>query len=311
MAAEKAKKTEEAIRSAYEVIVDDKKKRISGRITLFTIGMVALLLGALLAAVLVKINNRNLALATVGVNSAFNNFLMLVTGQVGVMKKVNYNAYTNNTTLANIMFGVAAGMVNITSAMDSLVVNFEIGAITQTWNTLTCNASSGKFVLGTENSFLTVSDFIQNPVTNLMATSAAAFKFPPFLSGQTLPLGSSPCLYFSLILNSLYISIPGFLSLKSSIMDGILLKNVSVSLTMILILLGILLISGLYVFVKVVLNIRVTRLKNDTYELFESLTGQLVEEKERNCREFIAKYTIINSPDANDDQLLSEQSFRN
>lgn len=181
------------------------------------------------------------------------------------MKKVNYNTYTNNSYLSAIYFSVAAGMVNITSAMDNLVVNFEIGSITQTWDTLTCNATSGNFVMGTESNFLTISDFIQNPVTNLMATSASAFNFPPFLAGQTLPMGSTPCLYFSLVLNSLYISIPGFISLKSSIMDGVLLKSVSVSLAMILILLGILLVSGLYVFVKVLLNIRVSRLKNDTY----------------------------------------------
>jgi uncharacterized membrane protein (DUF485 family) len=152
--------------------------------------------------------------------------------------------------------------------MDALVVNFDIGAITQTWNTLTCNATSGSFVLGTENSFLTVSDFIQNPVTNLMATSASAFNFPPFLSGQKRPLASNPCLYFSLVLNSLYISIPRFLSLKSSIMDGILVGNVGVSLAMILIFVAVFLVSGLYVFGKVVLNIRVTRLKNATYGLF-------------------------------------------
>lgn len=72
IAAEKAKKTEEAIRSAYEVIVDDKKKRLSGRILIFTIGMVIVLLGALLAASLVKINNKNSALLTVSINSAYN-----------------------------------------------------------------------------------------------------------------------------------------------------------------------------------------------------------------------------------------------
>lgn len=48
-------------------------------------------------------------------------------------------------------------------------------------------------------------------------------------------------------------------------MDGILLKNVSVSLPMVLIFVMILLISVLYVVGKVVLNIRVTRLKNETY----------------------------------------------
>ena len=79
IAAEKAKKTEEAIRSAYEVIVDDKKKRLSGRILIFTIGMVIVLLGALLAASLVKINNKNSALLTVSINSAYNQFMMMVT----------------------------------------------------------------------------------------------------------------------------------------------------------------------------------------------------------------------------------------
>jgi hypothetical protein len=68
LAAEKAKKAEEAIRSAYEVIVDDKKKRLSGRIIIFTIGMVVLLLGALLAAALVKLNNQKSALSTVNIN---------------------------------------------------------------------------------------------------------------------------------------------------------------------------------------------------------------------------------------------------
>lgn len=50
-----------------------------------------------------------------------------------------------------------------------------------------------------------------------------------------------------------------------------MLRNVGVSLPMIFIFLAIFLISALYVVGKVLLNIRVTRLKNQTYDLFESL----------------------------------------
>lgn len=239
---------------------------------MFTIAMVVLLLGALLAAALIKANKQDLTLATVRINNSFNKFMIMLARQVDTMKKVNYLAYTNNTELATNMFRLASQMVNITVAMDNLVVNFDINSITQTWSTLTCDATSGIFILGNESSFLSVSDFIQNPVTNLMATSVAAFRFPPFLSGQTLPMGSSPCFYFSLILNSLYITIPSFLNLKASIMDRILLDNVSVSLAMILVLLGIFLISLFYVIGKTMMNMRVARLKNETYDIFESLT---------------------------------------
>ena len=238
---------------------------------MFTIAMAVLLLAALLAAALIKASNQDLSLATVRINSSFNQFMMMLTGQVVTMQRVNYLAYTNNTEMATALFQFAPALANITAAMDNLVVNFDINSITQTWNTLTCNATSGRFILGNENSFLTVSDFIQNPVTNLLATKVAAFSFPPFLSAQTLPMGSSPCLYFTLMLNSLYITIPSFLNLKASVMDGILLKNVSVSLAMILILLAVFLISLFYVIGKAMMNMRVTRLKNEAYEIFESL----------------------------------------
>lgn len=275
---------------------------------MFTVVVVALLLGALLATALIKLNNQRVSLSTININSAFNQFLLTVTNQVVAMKYLNYYQYTNNATMASRFFSTAASNVNITTAMDNLVVNFDITAITQTWSTLSCNTTTGVYVVGTENNFLTVSDFIQNPVTNLLALTTSSFKFPPYLSAQTLPQSSTSCLYFELILNSLYITIPGFLSLKSSVMDNIMLKSVGVSLPMILIFVAIFLISALYVWGKVLLNIRVTRLKNDTYDLFESLTRELVEEKERNCREFISKYTLINSGDANDEHLLSDHS---
>ena len=54
-------------------------------------------------------------------------------------------------------------------------------------------------------------------------------------------------------------------------MDDILLKSVGANLAMILLFVGVMLVSALYVLCKVRYNRCITVLKNDTYELFESL----------------------------------------
>jgi hypothetical protein len=277
IAAERLKKTEESIKIAYEIIIDDRKKNISTRIIIFTVITILLLLGVLLAGALIKLSNQNTSLNIININKSFNTFLLTVSREIYAMKMLNFHEYSNNTNLGTIFYGVAAGYVNITTAMDKLVINFDISSITQTWSTLSCNSTGGNFALGAENNFLTVSDFIQNPVTNLLASPATAFKFPPNLSGQTKPLGANQCLYFTLVLNALYITIPGFLNLKNSIMDNILVKNVSVSLPMMLLFVAVVLISILYVLGKVIFNMRITRLKNYTYDLFESLERDLIQ----------------------------------
>jgi hypothetical protein len=60
----------------------------------------------------------------------------------------------------------------------------------------------------------------------------------------------------------LYISIPGFISIKTSIMDNILKKNVLVSLPNMLMFVTIILLSSFYGFVKALYNTRVTYLRN-------------------------------------------------
>ena len=69
----------------------------------------------------------------------------------------------------------------------------------------------------------------------------------------------------------MYVSIPGFLKLKTDVMDPILLKNVGANIAMILLFVAVILVSVLYVLGKVRYNRCVTTLKNDTYEIFESL----------------------------------------
>ena len=69
----------------------------------------------------------------------------------------------------------------------------------------------------------------------------------------------------------MYVSIPGFLKLKTDVMDPILLKSVGANIVMILLFVAVILVSVLYVLGKVRYNRCVTTLKNDTYEIFESL----------------------------------------
>ena len=84
-------------------------------------------------------------------------------------------------------------------------------------------------------------------------------------------------------------------------MDDILLKSVGANLAMILLFVAVMLVSVLYVLGKVRYNRCITVLKNDTYELFESLERDLVAEKEKNCREFVSKYTLIGANERIDD----------
>ena len=118
---------------------------------------------------------------------------------------------------------------------------------------------------------MTVSDFIQNPITNLVALPTSSFNFPPNLAAQSFPLASTQCLFFELITNTLYVSIPGFRKLKTTVMDDILLKSVGANLVMVILFVSVVLVSVAYVLGKVRYNKCVTVLKNDTYELFESL----------------------------------------
>lgn len=125
MAAEKLKKTEEGIKLAYEIVVDDRKKKVAYRILSFTFIIVVLLFAVLIAAILVKLNNQNTYLNTLSINAAFNKFMMTVTKAIYAMKMLNFYSYSKNTYLATVFLtGNVASNVNITSTMDQLVVNF-------------------------------------------------------------------------------------------------------------------------------------------------------------------------------------------
>ena len=118
MAAEKLKKTEEGVKLAYEIVVDDRKKRIVCRILTFTLLTVLLLLAILIAAILVKLSNQDKYMNTLRINAAFNKFLMTVSKAIYAAKLLNIYQFSNNTTMATIFRSSLAANANVTSAMD-------------------------------------------------------------------------------------------------------------------------------------------------------------------------------------------------
>ena len=118
MAAEKLKKTEEGVKLAYEIVVDDRKKRITCRILTFTIIIVVLLLAVLIAAILVKLSNQDTYLKTLRINTAFNKFLMTISRANYFAKMLNLSQFKNPNAQSNIFLSFVKSNSNIMSAMD-------------------------------------------------------------------------------------------------------------------------------------------------------------------------------------------------
>lgn len=89
-----------------------------------------LLFGIIIAAMLVKVSKQDMYLSTLNINSAFHAFLMAVSKAVYTVKVVNYYQFSNNPFFANFFLAGLSSYNNITSLMDRLVVNFDIGSIT-------------------------------------------------------------------------------------------------------------------------------------------------------------------------------------
>jgi len=56
-------------------------------------------------------------------------------------------SFNNNTAYANLFFQAIQSQTGIISAMDNLVVNFDISSITQSWISFSCNTNNGTFTV--------------------------------------------------------------------------------------------------------------------------------------------------------------------
>lgn len=126
--------------------------------------------------------------------------------------------------------------------------------------------------MNNQSNLLTVSDFIQNPVTNLVASPIANLKFIPYFKALSLPLTSSQCQYYELMYNGLYITIPLFQKLKKSKMNSLALDKVSLNVPLIIVFASSFLLNIIYVLGKFIYNSRITRAKNSAYNLFTKLS---------------------------------------
>ena len=121
------------------------------------------------------------------INTDYNSFMLLMARAVTYAKLINIKAYQNNTQVAKTQLNILNNLTNINPIMDQLVVNFNIVPITQTWSYFNWN-NNGSFQVGQEGNFLTVSDFIQNPLTNIITQSISSLSFPIARQYMSLPL---------------------------------------------------------------------------------------------------------------------------
>ena len=92
-------------------------------------------------------------------------------------------------------------------------------------------------------------------------------------------------------------------------MDPILLRSVGANLAMILLFVAVILVSVFYVLGKVRYNRCVTALKNETYAMFESLERDFIAEKEKSCKDFVNRYTLIGANERIDDLAGTGSEF--
>ena len=118
MAAEKLKKTEEGIKLTYEIVVDDRKKKIAYRILSFTFIIVIILLAVLITAILVKLSNQNTYLNTLNINTSFNKFMMNTSRAVYFAKFLNYYSFSKNPILPSVFLNYLTSTSNIIKFMD-------------------------------------------------------------------------------------------------------------------------------------------------------------------------------------------------
>lgn len=141
---------------------------------------------------------------------------------------------------------------------------------------MNCVTETGTFKLNNQSNLLTVSDFVQNPVTNLVAGSIANLKFIPYFNALSKPLSASQCQYFELMYNGLYITIPLFQNLKKNKMNSLALDKVSLNIPLIIVFASSFLLNIIYVMGKFIYNSRITSAKNNSYNLFTKLSRESI-----------------------------------
>jgi len=87
------------------------------------------------------------------------------------------------------------------------------------------------------------------------------------------------CQYYEMVTNCLYTSLPNYRLLKVNVMNPITVNNVNVQIIMLVIFLIHILLNISFIIGMVLMNSRITNLKNYSYDLFEGLDKELIREK--------------------------------
>ena len=129
-------------------------------------------------------------------NNKDHRFIMQVTRAGLRLKLANTYENTNQAQAAANEQSLLSSLTNINALMDSMLAFYEVGSITELWTTFDCNAQSTTLHVSSEKNFLTISDYIQDPLTNLATAPASALNFDMVLSNSTPPLTAHQCQFW-------------------------------------------------------------------------------------------------------------------
>ena len=186
-----------------------------------------------------------------------------------------------------ILFSQFALFSEIIPSLDNLVKNFKINDILQDWPVLKCNKNMGIITETRQNNLLSIADYIQNPVTNLI--SARDFQFSMDKNSSKVPFTTTQCNYFQLILNVQYVTIPSLRKLKKNLLNSLLISNIQIN--PFLIFLFTFAITALLLFIICVRKSKNTILstKHAIYDIYEKSDYLFRKNRLERCQYYLTK----------------------
>ena len=193
---DKQRKEEDRVREAYSTAASESSQL---QVRCLCILAIAIFLALLVLDILCIVQMQKMSETYIDASKANNKdhrFIMQVTRAGLRLKLANTYENTNQAQTAANEQSLLSSLTNINALMDSMLAFYEVGSITELWTTFDCNAQSTSLHVSTEKNFLTISDYIQDPLTNLAASSASALNFDMVLSNSTPPLTAHQCQFW-------------------------------------------------------------------------------------------------------------------
>jgi hypothetical protein len=203
------------------------------------------------------------------------------------------NLYNSNTALAQAAYQELQRTHSINQAMNSFISAKGLQDSKDMWTTLSL-AVNDSFVTGIAQPNLAISNYLQAPLSNLVADyQPTDFSFPAQLDAASPPLTAVEQQFHTFIANALYSVLPSLHAMKSDLDYKTEWKLRWAPIVM----RSFVTVVEVALIVMLVLTIRykrrVIRSQNVVFALIQQLPPLQIEAKLRNCQEFSRRYCLI------------------